>query len=675
MAIAALQLPQQGAINNLMDWTPLQNLVAAINQKRQEQEAADLINQLPQQQQPQAQPQAQPQPQAPQPAAPVSDVAKNYASGAFPPLRTLAPRISFRDAPTPVDRIDQSFDDVRTNGAYAPGAPQAAYDPSDSPVGGVPSPSVPWQPTYNAPITPPSVRGYVESGVKLPPPPGYAEEPQRYTPEGLDRLQSIIRQKESSGRYNLVVDTGKGHKVYGAYGVEDDNIPEWTKAALGRSMTPEEFLRDPKAQDAVAKYQLGQYADKYGLTGAGKAWFAGDKGMNNPRASDKFGTTVQAYGDDVARKLGADLPPEITAGASRPEAPQARALAFDAARHDDAQARIADNLKQPQAPAVDAGIPREQLAAMMRNPLTRPLATAYLQKMMDPNRYSFMSSGDGFFVIDKQNPNNRQFISGPKTVTKGEDDTVIRTNPDDPAHPITVAGANPLSAEERKVEGLMAAGRRLGLTGQPLIDYAKSGGKEKEGYSAKEQGLISDAEKRVTSADDVIDNIRQMRQLSPSAWSGFASDFSGMAQRYLPDAMVPQGAIDTERLKQLALLNVAAQAKATFGSRLNQSEIQILNQIETTPHMTDSARQALYDQVERMMQRHKLRDQAEADAVRGHTYFKPGYRMPEDQPLPSERAVNPAKPTLGQFMEKARAANPGVPDSELARFWKEKYGG
>ena len=109
---------------------------------------------------------------------------------------------------------------------------------------------------------------------------------------------------ESGGRYDIVGPaTGSGDRAYGKYQIMGANIPEWTQAALGKSMTPQEFLADTDAQDAVFNHRFGQYVDKYGPTGAAKAWFAGEGGMSNPNASDLYGTTVDSY----ARRFNAGL--------------------------------------------------------------------------------------------------------------------------------------------------------------------------------------------------------------------------------------------------------------------------------------------------------------------------------------------------------------------------------
>jgi len=52
-----------------------------------------------------------------------------------------------------------------------------------------------------------------------------------------------------------------GDRAYGKYQVMGKNIPQWTKEALGKSMTPEEFYADPAAQDKTAKFQMNKYRE------------------------------------------------------------------------------------------------------------------------------------------------------------------------------------------------------------------------------------------------------------------------------------------------------------------------------------------------------------------------------------------------------------------------------
>src|SRR6516165_2185770 len=117
--------------------------------------------------------------------------------------------------------------------------------------------------------------------------------------------QNAISRIESGGKYDLLGPrTSSGDRAYGKYQVMGENIPQWTKDALGRSMTKAEFLANPQAQDTVFNHRFGSYVSKYGPGGAARAWFAGEGGMNNPNARDQLGTSVGSYERHFLRGLG-----------------------------------------------------------------------------------------------------------------------------------------------------------------------------------------------------------------------------------------------------------------------------------------------------------------------------------------------------------------------------------
>jgi hypothetical protein len=116
---------------------------------------------------------------------------------------------------------------------------------------------------------------------------------------------SSIESGSPEGRYDLMGPaTRTGDRAHGRYQVMGQNIGPWTKEALGRELTPQEFLANPEAQDAVFNTKFGKYVEKYGPEGAAKAWFAGEKGMNNPNAKDVLGTTVSSYADKFNSAVG-----------------------------------------------------------------------------------------------------------------------------------------------------------------------------------------------------------------------------------------------------------------------------------------------------------------------------------------------------------------------------------
>src|SRR5207248_4076931 len=114
----------------------------------------------------------------------------------------------------------------------------------------------------------------------------------------LDQLIYGIRQVESGGNYSVV----NGIGAVGAYQILKSNIPEWTRQALGYSMTWQQFRDSRSAQDAVARYKLGGFLKKYGAQGAASMWFGGQPNPNST-ASDG-GNTVRQYVNKVMAASG-----------------------------------------------------------------------------------------------------------------------------------------------------------------------------------------------------------------------------------------------------------------------------------------------------------------------------------------------------------------------------------
>ena len=101
----------------------------------------------------------------------------------------------------------------------------------------------------------------------------------------------------------------EGQRAFGKYQVLEPNIQPWTQEVLGKAMTPQEFLANPQAQDAVFKSKFGQYTQQYGPEGAARAWFAGPGGMNNPNATDVNGMTPGKYQQQFTQNGGGSNPP------------------------------------------------------------------------------------------------------------------------------------------------------------------------------------------------------------------------------------------------------------------------------------------------------------------------------------------------------------------------------
>jgi hypothetical protein len=95
--------------------------------------------------------------------------------------------------------------------------------------------------------------------------------------DAIGQYGAAIQGNESGGRYDIV---GPTHprlgRALGAYQVMEANVGPWTKEALGQAMTPQEFLANPQAQDAVFRHKFGQYVAQTGSPeDAASMWFTG----------------------------------------------------------------------------------------------------------------------------------------------------------------------------------------------------------------------------------------------------------------------------------------------------------------------------------------------------------------------------------------------------------------
>ena len=128
----------------------------------------------------------------------------------------------------------------------------------------------------------------------------------------LDRTLGALRRIESGGRYDITGPASrKGDQPYGAYQIMGANVPSWTEAALGRRMTPEEFLKDEKAQDATARHRAGLYLKQYDdPRQVASMWLSGKPMEKAGNVADVLGTNVPKYLSMFDRYYGGqDLAP------------------------------------------------------------------------------------------------------------------------------------------------------------------------------------------------------------------------------------------------------------------------------------------------------------------------------------------------------------------------------
>ena len=239
----------------------------------------------------------------------------------------------------------------------------------------------------------------------------------------MDKYAKATSSQESGGDYSAIGPvTHNGDRALGKYQVMASNVPQWTQTILGKAMTPEEFLNNKEAQEAVYKAKFGEYVQKYGPEGAAKAWFAGEKGMNHPEYKDINGTTVAGYGQKFTALAGPDaVPPGVAAI-------NAAAGGTPAERTPDGGTQVAANGAKPPSPSalpdpsggkiyVDPSlaprVPRisqEQMQTIMFSNMPQSTKDQYMQMYLQQGQPVSVPYPGGKVLIDPMNPTRQQFI-------------------------------------------------------------------------------------------------------------------------------------------------------------------------------------------------------------------------------------------------------------------------
>lgn len=142
--------------------------------------------------------------------------------------------------------------------------------------------------------------------------------------QGLQQARDAVASVESagSGDYKAIGPrTRSGDRAYGRYQVMGRNIPIWTQQTLGRSMTPQEFLANPEAQDAVFDQVFGGFVKQFGnIEDAASVWFSGKPLAEAGGRRDILGTTPEQYVNNFRAALGSA--PALGSASALGSAPQ-----------------------------------------------------------------------------------------------------------------------------------------------------------------------------------------------------------------------------------------------------------------------------------------------------------------------------------------------------------------
>lgn len=132
---------------------------------------------------------------------------------------------------------------------------------------------------------------------------GLAINPEEYSIGDVDMgavAQAIKDIESGGGNYSArgpKVEKGMyaGERAMGAYQVMPGNLPQWSKEALGREVTEEEFMASPEIQDRIFLHQAMKSLRKNGnVDDIAAIWFTGQPVSKMGNVSDG-GTTAPDY--------------------------------------------------------------------------------------------------------------------------------------------------------------------------------------------------------------------------------------------------------------------------------------------------------------------------------------------------------------------------------------------
>lgn len=151
-----------------------------------------------------------------------------------------------------------------------------------------------------------------------------------------------------------------GDRAIGKYQVMSNNVPSWTKEAIGVSLTPEQFRNSKWAQEKVFEYKFGSYVNKYGNPqDAAHAWFTG--GPRDGRSVDDGYTSNDEYVSRFNQGIGAGgggMAGATSGGSFRDEAQTLvdKLYGIEREARGKSAAEIVANSRQEQRGSGDAGV-------------------------------------------------------------------------------------------------------------------------------------------------------------------------------------------------------------------------------------------------------------------------------------------------------------------------------
>lgn len=129
------------------------------------------------------------------------------------------------------------------------------------------------------------------------------------TEPNLANIMKGIAYVESGGAsnpYSLVGrETSRGDHALGKYQVMESNVGDWTREALGKRLTHQQFLSSPEAQERVASFRMNRMLNQgRSPEDIASIWFSGRPLSQAGNVHDAYGTTPSVYVRKMMHGMG-----------------------------------------------------------------------------------------------------------------------------------------------------------------------------------------------------------------------------------------------------------------------------------------------------------------------------------------------------------------------------------
>jgi len=443
----------------------------------------------------------------------------------------------------------------------------------------------------------------------------------------MGRYRDAIAAIESRGSGDYAAlgpKTRTGDQAFGRYQVMGENVPSWTKEALGYSMTPQQFVSDPKAQDAVFDKRFGGYMAQGGPQNAASMWFTGKPLAQGANRADVNGVTGNAYVDKFTKALG---PSQAPVQVASNDANQAFASA------------AAPSASQSQG----NGQAQRILAAMADprlSPQNKQILTMMYQNAVKQDSAAHRHVVNGALVDDGGNVLYKGETKPEPRTELQRDLEYVQQHPEaKPYFEKKYGQSNSLldQAEQRKQLIIQQGGNPDDAKTQQFINTGRYPREDAQPLTPTDKKAILEADELVQSNEAGIQALQKAKQISPQAYGGWGAGARAQiglnAPDMIPDFIAePNKSASTQDLENIVVGNALNSLKSTFGGNPTEGERAILLQLQGSVGQPDVVRQNIYDRAIEMAQRRLEFNKKRAGDLRGQQYYEPGHNP--DVPKP-----------------------------------------